>query len=599
MSGDRLPKISVVVIAYEMAAQLQRTLWSLSPSAQRGVEADDYEVIVIDNGSREPLPIDGVAGFGPGQLSGETIEDAKPSPAAAINRGLELARGDLVGVMIDGARIASPGILARALAAAGLDARPVVTTLGFHLGPDLQARSIREGYDEEQESQLLRRVAWEDDPYRLFEISVPAASAADGWFSTPAESNALFLPAEMWNELGGFDEEFESPGGGLVNLDTFKRACELPGSRPVILLGEGTFHQVHGGVATNSPTSRYPEFHAEYQRLRGAPFSRPEIEPLYLGSLTPSARAAMTRGRAREEVDAPAADPERDEYLELLKRALINEIGLAGEAAFFSARDALEETRSALELLSEGAGSVEMPEPFDDRRMYDVRGNLPDLHAELLEARSNGRYFRREPRNIGFGFSMIGRARLDSLQACVIDVLDQGVGGDLVECGVWRGGAAILMRAILGSRGDRTRTVWLADSFAGLPAPTAPQDTYDLSADVRPELAVPLETVKGNFELFGLLDERVRFLPGWFSDTLPTAPISQIAVLRLDGDMYSSTVESLESLYDRVSPGGFVIIDDYGVVTGCRTAVDEFREMRGVAAPLIEVDHTCVFWRKD
>ena len=131
---------------------------------------------------------------------------------------------------------------------------------------------------------------------------------------------------------------------------------------------------------------------------------------------------------------------------------------------------------------------------------------------------------------------MVGRARLENVEECVSTVLADGVPGDLVECGVWRGGVTILMRGMLAAYGITDRTVWVADSFEGLPPPESPQDKLDLSQELCPELAVTRERVSASFERFGLLDDQVRFLPGWFKDTLPRAPIERMAVLRLDGD---------------------------------------------------------------
>jgi O-methyltransferase len=175
--------------------------------------------------------------------------------------------------------------------------------------------------------------------------------------------------------------------------------------------------------------------------------------------------------------------------------------------------------------------------------------------------------------------TMVGMARLQNLQDCVTDVLRKGIPGDLVETGVWRGGSSIFMRAILKAYGDRQKVVWVADSFQGLPKPDGryPQDAGDQHWRFAEVLAVSLEQVKSNFERYGLLDRQVEFLAGWFKDTLPAAPIQQISVLRLDGDMYSSTMDALVALYPKLSAGGYAIIDDYGAIPACRQAVDDFR----------------------
>jgi hypothetical protein len=212
-----------------------------------------------------------------------------------VNIGLFHAQGELAGVLIDGARMASPGLLAQALAAYKLYDRPVIATLAFHLGSVVQMESVLRGYDAAEEDRLLESVDWEQDGYRLFDISVFAGSSAEGWFTPPSESNALFLSRELWAELCGYDELFTSPGGGLVNLDTFARACEAPATRLVMLLGEATFHQVHGGVATNALTSPGAAFMAEYERLRGKPFERPQVRPVFFGTVPPQIMPSLAR----------------------------------------------------------------------------------------------------------------------------------------------------------------------------------------------------------------------------------------------------------------------------------------------------------------
>jgi O-methyltransferase len=198
--------------------------------------------------------------------------------------------------------------------------------------------------------------------------------------------------------------------------------------------------------------------------------------------------------------------------------------------------------------------------------------------------------------------TMIGMRRLTSLQQCVETVLAEDIPGDLVECGVWRGGACILMRAVLDAYGDEERCVWLADSFAGLPAPDAVSypadgdvDRLDKCSDV---LAVAEADVRANFQRYGLLDERVRFLVGWFKDTLPGAPMKHIALLRLDGDFYESTIQALDALYPRLSPGGYCIIDDYHAIEACSRAVTDYRAEHGVTDDIIEIDGSGVLWRK-
>ncbi|MDQ6941168.1 MAG: TylF/MycF family methyltransferase [Candidatus Eremiobacteraeota bacterium] len=207
----------------------------------------------------------------------------------------------------------------------------------------------------------------------------------------------------------------------------------------------------------------------------------------------------------------------------------------------------------------------------------------------------------------GPAVSMLPRARMDNIQACVTNVVARNVPGDLIETGVWRGGATIFMRAILAALGDTQRSVWVADSFEGLPEPDAERFPLEARAHKSAVMkqgyahfAASLEDVRANFAAFGLLDDRVKFLKGWFKDTLPTAPIERLAVIRLDGDYYESTMDGLTNLYDKLSPGGYVIVDDYGedAWTYCRQAVDEFRAARGCTDPLVQVDRRCFYWQR-
>jgi hypothetical protein len=195
--------------------------------------------------------------------------------------------------------------------------------------------------------------------------------------------------------------------------------------------------------------------------------------------------------------------------------------------------------------------------------------------------------------------SMIGNKRMINLWQVCEDVIVKHVPGDFIETGVWRGGACIFMRAILKTYGVEDRIVWLADSFEGLPPPNGekyPHDSGSLLHTYQP-LAVSLEEVQKNFAKYGLLDKQVRFLKGWFKDTLPGAPIDRLAVLRLDGDLYESTMDALGALYGKLSPGGYVIIDDYRLLP-CRAAVDEFRGRHRIDDPLSVIDPTSVYWQK-
>lgn len=196
--------------------------------------------------------------------------------------------------------------------------------------------------------------------------------------------------------------------------------------------------------------------------------------------------------------------------------------------------------------------------------------------------------------------TMIGVKRLANVRMLAENIIVNRVPGDLIETGVWRGGACIMMRAVLEAYRVKDRRVWLADSFEGLPAPNP--ELYPADANERfheyKELSVPIEEVKNNFRKYDLLDGQVVFLKGWFKDTLSSAPINKLALLRLDGDLYESTITPLEELYDKVSVGGFIIVDDYHVVKGCKQAIQDFFSSRNLAPEIIEIDGVGVYWQK-
>jgi glycosyltransferase involved in cell wall biosynthesis len=299
-------RLSVILVAYDMAREIPRTLRSLSREYQVGVGDLEYEVILVDNGSPQPLDESAWAGVDvPVKLI--RLEDAPPSPASALNRGLEAASGDIVCLMIDGAHMLTPGVFRMAMSAYQAFEDAVVAIRYFFLGIGEQTVTVLNGYDRATEDELLERIEWPRDGYRLFEISTPLRSGANRitWFNRMAEANCLFMKRALFQEQGGADERFDFPGGGFLNLDIFKRAVEAPGVTPVQVIGEGSFHQLHGGITTNKVgeerQKQLEEYRAQYEQIRGHRGVMSKASFIYMGHMPtkPSNISAVEKRRAR------------------------------------------------------------------------------------------------------------------------------------------------------------------------------------------------------------------------------------------------------------------------------------------------------------
>ncbi len=247
-----------------------------------------YEVIAIDNGSTQSLDKTWVESFG--KNFRYIYFDAKtPSPCEALNYGAQIARGDLITLCIDGARIFSPGIVHYSMLASRIYKNPFIYTLGMHIGYKPQNYLAEENYSQTDEDLLMASIDWEQDGYLLFDISSLALSSGKGYFSKLSESNCMTMLRSTYQKMGGFDERFKSAGGGLTNLDFFNRANMIDDINPVMLLGEATFHQFHGGAATNLPLKDHPweKMSEEYQSIHGKPFEPYLRSPTYLGRINP------------------------------------------------------------------------------------------------------------------------------------------------------------------------------------------------------------------------------------------------------------------------------------------------------------------------
>jgi hypothetical protein len=280
--------ISIVVNFFNNRREARNTLHSMSAEYLRNANSVGYEVIAIDNGSQLPLDESEVRSFGP-HFRYRYFETQSRSPVGALNAVCNEAKGEELLIIIDGAHLLSPGILDLADRAFRLFPSPFIATVPFHLGPKSQNISVTEGYNQQVEDQLLQGSGWRTDGYRLYDIAGSYSDGSLGWFGCLFESGCIGMRKRDYLSMKGFDERFQSRGGGLANLDMFQRALSRPDMQYVMLLGEGTFHQVHGGVASNAPSGEHPwnEFHREYLEIRGVPFARTMRLPSFLGSLPP------------------------------------------------------------------------------------------------------------------------------------------------------------------------------------------------------------------------------------------------------------------------------------------------------------------------
>ncbi|MDJ0613692.1 MAG: glycosyltransferase family A protein [Rhizobiaceae bacterium] len=291
-------RLSIIVNFFNMKREAARTLYSLSSEYQQGVSQSDYEVIAVDNGSSEPLSPEEVTKYGPNFKY--YFHDTKSvSPSGAVNFAAGKANGENVAVIVDGARMVTPGLVRLCISA--LEAQPIsiVCALAWHLGPDIQRLAIEKGYNRDEEDRLLASIDWQRNGYGLFDISTIAPASADGFLGNlPPEASFLAMRKDLFDRIGGLNEAFVTPGGGLVCHDTLKKAVEIPDAQPIIIFGEGTFHQMHGGIATNSKKGQHPigMFHEEYERIVGQKYTAPETrEPLVLGAMKDGVKPFLFR----------------------------------------------------------------------------------------------------------------------------------------------------------------------------------------------------------------------------------------------------------------------------------------------------------------
>ena len=288
---ERRPLVSFIVIVYDMPLQAEKTLQSLTPQYQEGVSEHDYEVIIVENESANNMNPDFLRTL-PDNFNYQLRAEREPTPVHAINHGAGISRGRYICVMIDGARMVTPGVVKNILRGHRLHDKAVVTVPGYHIGEQLQQDAVDHGYGVEEDQALIRSIGWPLEGYRLFDIACFSGSCAPGYFRPNSESNCISIPRDIWASLGGLDTRFNLRGGGLVNLDLYKRACEFPGVEHVVLLGEGTFHQFHGGVTTGGEAGRIREaliekMKLQYSEIRGGSYESPQTRPVYMGEIPP------------------------------------------------------------------------------------------------------------------------------------------------------------------------------------------------------------------------------------------------------------------------------------------------------------------------
>ena len=293
--------LSVVVVMYNMRREAERTLLSLSRGYQQGLGGVEYEVVVVENGSDEDqrLGEDFVRSFGPEFRYLDLGAESRPSPTHALNRGIAAARGRNLALMIDGAHVVTPGVLRYGMKGLATYAPAVVATQQWYVGPGQQPDAVDSGYDQGREDELFTEIDWPMDGYRLFEIGHFIGER--DWFDGILESNCLFVPRSLLEQVGGFDDGFSTPGGGYTNLEFWERLASAPTVTVASILGEGSFHQVHGGTTTNDSVrdarrTKLVEYGRQYEALRGRPYRGPAKPVHFVGSLaTESARRTRSR----------------------------------------------------------------------------------------------------------------------------------------------------------------------------------------------------------------------------------------------------------------------------------------------------------------
>jgi cephalosporin hydroxylase len=282
------------------------------------LDAIGYEVIAVENGSHpdQKLSTEFVESFGPEFRYIDMGDDARPSPSRALNRGIKEGHGNNYALMIDGAHVLTPSVLKYGLKGLRTYAPAIVATQQWYVGPGQQGDAMSDGYDQAYEDRLFNRIGWPDAGYRLFEIGHFVGGR--DWLDGVWESNCMFASRAQLEQVGGFDENFSMPGGGFANLDLYERLGSSPDVTVVSIIGEGSFHQLHGGVSTNEAEaderhSRIHGYREHFADLRGRRFRGPGKPIHYVGRLkSPAARRSRPRRLTVDIFGQAAPTPEPD-----------------------------------------------------------------------------------------------------------------------------------------------------------------------------------------------------------------------------------------------------------------------------------------------
>lgn len=327
----KTPLLSIIVIAYDMPRQAFNTLLSFAPDYQQDVDVDDYEVVIVENRSARNMDAASIEKL-PGNFRYFIREEKGVSPAAAINFAVGVAKGKYIGLLIDGARMVTPGVVRHALMAFKMNDEALVVVPGYHLGEHEQQFNLEYGYTEDTEKALLDEIDWRNNGYRLFDISCNCGANRNGFFHPFLECNCIFVSKKIFEEIGGASERFDLPGGGALNLYIYFKLATHPDTEPFLLAGEGSFHQIHGGVTTSGKEDRdalLAKIREQLHEILGHPFRSPTVEFTFLGKIRgPSLRYlkfSVEKGIRRfTRLDTEGRDPYEDDRRKRKHRKLIS-----------------------------------------------------------------------------------------------------------------------------------------------------------------------------------------------------------------------------------------------------------------------------------